>query len=63
MNPRSGGGKVTRFGLAEKAEKLGARVALLEGLGMVDVAALARQAVADGADLLGVAGGDGTRHG
>jgi diacylglycerol kinase family enzyme len=27
----------------------------------VDVAALARQAVADGADLLGVAGGDGTQ--
>jgi diacylglycerol kinase family enzyme len=28
---------------------------------VVDVAALARQAVADGADLLGVAGGDGTQ--
>ena len=62
MNPRSGGGKVTRFGLAEKAEKLGARVALLEGPGMVDVAALARQAVADGADLLGVAAGMGPRR-
>jgi hypothetical protein len=61
MNPRSGGGKVTRFGLQEKAEKLGAEVALLEGPGTVDVAALARQAVADGADLLGVAGGDGTQ--
>ena len=61
MNPRSGGGKVTKFGLQEKAEKLGAEVALLEGPGMVDVAALARQAVADGADLLGVAGGDGTQ--
>ena len=61
MNPRSGGGKVTRFGLKEKAEKLGAQVALLQGPGIVDVAALARQAVADGADLLGVAGGDGTQ--
>jgi diacylglycerol kinase family enzyme len=61
MNPRSGGGKVTRFGLKDKAEKLGAEVALLEGPGTVDVAALARQAVADGADLLGVAGGDGTQ--
>ncbi len=61
MNPRSGGGKVTKFGLAAKAQKLGAEVALLEGPGMVDVAALARQAVADGADLLGVAGGDGTQ--
>ena len=36
-------------------------MALLQGPGMVDVAALARQAVADGADLLGVAGGDGTQ--
>jgi diacylglycerol kinase family enzyme len=61
MNPRSGGGKVTRFGLKDKAEALGAQVALLEGPGTVDVAALARQAVADGADLLGVAGGDGTQ--
>ncbi len=61
MNPRSGGGKVVKFGLKEKAEKLGAEVALLEGPGIVDVAALARQAVADGADLLGVAGGDGTQ--
>src|SRR5208283_3660882 len=61
MNPRSGGGKVTKFGLQDKAEKLGAQVALLEGPQIVDVAALARQAVADGADLLGVAGGDGTQ--
>jgi diacylglycerol kinase family enzyme len=61
MNPRSGGGKVTKFALKEKAEALGAEVALLEGPGTVDVAALARQAVADGADLLGVAGGDGTQ--
>ena len=61
MNPRSGGGKVAKFGLKEKAEALGAEVALLEGPGIVDVAALARQAVADGADLLGVAGGDGTQ--
>jgi diacylglycerol kinase family enzyme len=61
MNPRSGGGKVTRFGLKEKAEALGAQVALLEGPGTVDVAELARAAVADGADLLGVAGGDGTQ--
>ena len=61
MNPRSGGGKVAKFGLKDKAEALGAQVALLEGPGQVDVAALARQAVADGADLLGVAGGDGTQ--
>jgi diacylglycerol kinase family enzyme len=61
MNPRSGGGKVTKFGLKDKAQALGAHVALLEGPATVDVAALARQAVADGADLLGVAGGDGTQ--
>jgi diacylglycerol kinase family enzyme len=61
MNPRSGGGKVTRFGLKDKAEALGAEVVLLEGPGPVDVGELARQAVADGADLLGVAGGDGTQ--
>jgi diacylglycerol kinase family enzyme len=61
MNPRSGGGKVTKFGLKGKAEALGAEVALLEGPGPVDVGELARTAVADGADLLGVAGGDGTQ--
>jgi diacylglycerol kinase family enzyme len=61
MNPRSGGGKVARFGLKDKAEALGAQVALLEGPGTVDVGQLARAAVADGADLLGVAGGDGTQ--
>ena len=61
MNPRSGGGKVARFGLKEKAEALGAEVVLLEGPGTVDVAAVAREAVARGADLLGVAGGDGTQ--
>ena len=36
-------------------------MALLEGPGVVDVADLARRAVANGADLLGVAGGDGTQ--
>ena len=61
MNPRSGGGKVGRFDLAAKATALGAQVALLEGPGVVDVAALARRGVADGADMLGVAGGDGTQ--
>ena len=61
MNPRSGGGKVTRFGLKGKAEALGATVAMLEGPGTVDVGELARAAVANGADLLGVAGGDGTQ--
>lgn len=61
MNPNSGGGKVEKFDLKRKAEELGATVALLEGPEKIDVTALARQAVADGADLLGVAGGDGTQ--
>lgn len=61
MNPRSGGGKVEKFQLKEKAEAMGAEVAVLGGPEAVDVAALARDAVARGADLLGVAGGDGTQ--
>ena len=61
MNPRSGGGKVGRFDLRRKAEDLGAEVFLMDGGGQVDVAGVARQAIADGADLLGVAGGDGTQ--
>ncbi|MER8035090.1 diacylglycerol/lipid kinase family protein [Streptomyces hydrogenans] len=61
MNPKSGGGKVGRFGLVERAEELGARVILLDPDAPADVAELARRAVADGADLLGVAGGDGTQ--
>ncbi|GJF27713.1 hypothetical protein KNE206_04130 [Kitasatospora sp. NE20-6] len=60
MNPKSGGGKVGRFGLVGKAEALGARVVLLDTTVETDVAELARRAVAGGADLLGVAGGDGT---
>ena len=49
MNPRSGGGKVTKFGLKDKAAAFGAQVTLLEGPGVVDVAALARHAVDGGA--------------
>ncbi|EME96408.1 hypothetical protein H340_31650 [Streptomyces mobaraensis NBRC 13819 = DSM 40847] len=61
MNPRSGGGKVGRFDLVRRAERLGARVILLDPSDPVDVGELAREAVGDGADLLGVAGGDGTQ--
>ncbi|MGW9209762.1 diacylglycerol/lipid kinase family protein [Embleya sp. NPDC055664] len=61
MNPKSGGGKVDRFGLVERAEELGARVVLLDPSAPADVAELAREAVVEGADLLGVAGGDGTQ--
>ncbi|MEU3921219.1 diacylglycerol kinase family protein [Streptomyces sp. NPDC029004] len=61
MNPWSGGGKVGKFHLKEKAEELGAEVLVLEAGGPRDVAELARRAISDGADLLGVAGGDGTQ--
>jgi diacylglycerol kinase family enzyme len=58
-NPRSGGGKVTRFGIAEKAAAMGVEVVLLEpGL---DLEQLARDAVHRGADCLGMAGGDGSQ--
>lgn len=58
MNPRSGGGKVARFALAERAQAMGARV-MMTGPDE-DAASLARAAVAEGAAVLGVAGGDGT---
>ena len=61
MNPKSGGGKVEKFDLKRKAEELGAEVFLIGGSEPVDVAKVAREAVAQGADLLGVAGGDGTQ--
>ncbi|MER6953315.1 diacylglycerol kinase family protein [Streptomyces sp. NPDC000618] len=61
MNPRSGGGKVGNFHLKERAEALDADVLLLDTAHHQDVVALADKAVEDGADLLGVAGGDGTQ--
>lgn len=59
MNRQSGGGKVDRFRLADKSRAAGCRVHVL--VPGQDVTVLARQAIADGADLLGVAGGDGTQ--
>ncbi len=61
MNPKSGGGKVEKFDLKRKAEDLGAEVFLIGGPEPVDVAKVGRAAVEAGADLLGVAGGDGTQ--
>jgi diacylglycerol kinase family enzyme len=58
-NPWSGGGKVERFGLVALAEQQGVEVVMLDhGL---DLESLARDAVARGADCLGMAGGDGSQ--
>jgi diacylglycerol kinase family enzyme len=59
MNPRSGGGKVVKFDLAREAERRGIEPVVLEPGD--DLATLARDAVARGADLLGMAGGDGSQ--
>ncbi len=59
MNPRSGGGKVERFDLAREADRRGIEPVVLEPGD--DLATLARDAVAPGADLLGMAGGDGSQ--
>jgi diacylglycerol kinase family enzyme len=61
MNLKSGGGKVEKFDLKRKAEALGAEVFLVGGSGHIDVAEVARKAISAHADLLGVAGGDGTQ--
>ncbi|HEY3263418.1 MAG TPA: acylglycerol kinase family protein, partial [Pseudonocardiaceae bacterium] len=58
MNPGSGGGKVARFRLVERAQAAGAQVRLTDP--DRDPASLARAAIAEGATVLGVAGGDGT---
>ena len=58
VNPRSGGGKATRAGLAERARELGVDVIVLRPDD--DLAALVDDAVARGADALGAAGGDGS---
>jgi diacylglycerol kinase family enzyme len=58
-NPWSGGGKVEKFGLVELADELGIETVLLDhGL---DLEQLARDAIARGADCIGMAGGDGSQ--
>lgn len=58
-NPKSGGGKVAKFGLQQAAEQQGVEVIML-GPGD-DLEQLARDAIARGADCLGMAGGDGSQ--
>ena len=58
MNPRSGGGKVERFGLVELCRQRGIEPYVLRPDD--DLRQVTEDAVARGADLLGMAGGDGS---
>ena len=58
VNPRSGGGKADRLGLVGEGRDRGIEVLILEP--GQDLAGLAEAAVARGADVLGMAGGDGS---
>jgi diacylglycerol kinase family enzyme len=58
VNPRSGGGKAARACLLERARERGIDVVVLRPSDSLP--ALVDLAVADGADALGVAGGDGS---
>ena len=58
-NPKSGGGKAERFQVAREARARGVEPVELH-LGD-DLATLVRDAIANGADAVGVAGGDGTQ--
>jgi len=58
VNPRSGGGKATAAGLLERARERGIDVVVVEP--GQRLASLVEDAVARGADALGIAGGDGS---
>ncbi len=58
-NPKSGGGKAERFHVADEARARGVEPVELH-LGD-DLSALVRDAIANGADAVGVASGDGTQ--
>lgn len=59
FNPLSGGGKALEFDLADEARSRG--IQPIELTGDADLVSLVRAAVADGADGLMAAGGDGTQ--
>jgi diacylglycerol kinase family enzyme len=59
MNPRSGGGKAERFKLADECRRRGIRPVLLSPGD--DLRQLAQDAVDQGADAIGMAGGDGSQ--
>jgi diacylglycerol kinase family enzyme len=59
INPKSGGGKAGRFNLPGEARKRGVQPVLLgPGDELLD---LAERAVGDGAEVIGMAGGDGSQ--
>jgi diacylglycerol kinase family enzyme len=59
MNLKSGGGKAERFSLVDECRKRGIEPVVLQPGD--DLAALARDAIARGADVVGMAGGDGSQ--
>ena len=59
INPKSGGGKAERFDLAGEARKRGIGAVVLERGD--DLLELAERALSDGADVIGMAGGDGSQ--
>jgi diacylglycerol kinase family enzyme len=58
VNPKSGGGKAARTQVAERARERGIETVIFTPGQSLE--ALVREAVANGADALGVAGGDGS---
>jgi diacylglycerol kinase family enzyme len=58
LNPRSGGGKVERFSLVDLCRQRGVEPRVLESGD--DLRTVAEDAVAGGADVIGMAGGDGS---
>ena len=58
VNPRSGGGRAARAAVAERARERGIGVIVLDR--QQSLRELVREAVAEGADALGVAGDDGS---
>jgi len=59
MNPKSGGGKVERFHMIDEARKRNIESVMLNRGD--DLLQLARDAIERGADVLGMAGGDGSQ--
>ncbi|MGB7805493.1 MAG: diacylglycerol kinase family protein [Actinomycetota bacterium] len=59
MNPRSGGGKVGKFHLEDECRSRGIEPVVLSPGD--DLLALAEDAIARGADVIGMAGGDGSQ--